>query len=268
MAATKRPVPRFRPEPVAPTQDEVLLFLRCHFFLPFLFVAVFGLSRRPRVRASGKTAAFAACLEGACFGRCHRPTGSPRLSPGSCGPPPLSGAFRVPAAPFRGAFRHSAASFVPRAGESGCCAVVKVRAACLAKARACLPLVAAWLSSLPFAAALVRRRPSCRRRGACASLLVRVVGACRPACAGGPIWLVRGGLRRRGACGGPAAVVRASGGVSASRSSLWHHDTTFFGVCPTSKALTISLLFCACTTKVKISKWLFCCFSVPCGARI
>lgn len=57
-------------------------------------------------------------------------------------------------------------------------------------------------------------------------------------------------------------------GVSAFRPSLWHHDTTFSGVCPTSKALTIPLLSCACATKVKISKWLFCCFSVPCGAHI
>ncbi len=226
------------------------------FFSSFPFVAVFGLSRRPGARASGKTAACAACLVRCLFWP---------LSPADRVPARESGQLRA-AAPFGGvsragrplvgAFRHSAASFVPRAGDTGCCAVVKVRVgrrrrswrllvgrlpcrgACGVCRVACLILsswsvvVAArggcssWSSAVPGLLPLVAAwRVSSslvvvgRRRGACASLLVRacggpaagLVGACRPACAGGPIWLVRGGLRRRGACGGPAAVVRASG---------------------------------------------------------
>ena len=135
------------------------------------------------------------------------------------------------------------------------------------RARA-LPLVAAWRVSSSLVVVG-------RRRGACASPVVVSWRPRRRACGGLPSGLCRWpylacawrlappGCLWRSCRRGPG--VR---GVSASRSSLWHQDTTFFGVCPTSKALTISLLFCACTTKVKISKWLFCCFSVSCGARI
>lgn len=212
--------------------------------------------------------------------------------------------YPVRVSPFRRLVR-------PPRGESGCCAVVKVHAACLAGARACLPLVAAWLQSLPFAAALVRRRPSCRgRRLAAAACRGRLpcqglCGVCRVAC----LILSRRGRsssRRvcvaacpclwrpcRRACGGlPSGLCRwpylacawrlappgclwrpcrrgpGVRGVFVFRPSLWHHDTTFFGVCPTSKALTISLLSCARATNIKISKWLFCCFFVPCGTRI
>ena len=217
-------------------------FCCCHgfFFLSF-FVAVFGLSRRPGLRASGKTAACAACLVRCLFWP---------LSPADRVPAWWSGQLRA-AAPFGRVSRAGRASprvspfrrlVRPLRGRSGCCAVFKVRGG---RGRR-LSAAARRSSAVPGRVRRVprgvshplvvvgRRRRSwrllvvvvCRagasaaRRGVACLILSRrgrsssrrvcaaahpcrggpaagLVGACRPACAGGPIWLVRGGLRRR-----------------------------------------------------------------------